>query len=54
MTNVPEVCLARKRKSAMTVSMVTNFAAGISDKPLTHEEVVDAMAKSSCACASSS
>ena len=27
--------------------MVTNFAAGISDKPLTHEEVVDAMAKSS-------
>ena len=27
--------------------MVTNFAAGISDKPLTHEEVVDAMAKNS-------
>lgn len=48
MTNVPEVCLAREAEICYaTVSMVTNFAAGISDKPLTHEEVVDAMAKSS-------
>jgi 5'-methylthioadenosine phosphorylase len=44
MTNVPEVCLAREAEICYsTISMVTNFAAGISAAPLTHAEVVDAM-----------
>lgn len=44
MTNVPEVVLAREAEMCYaTVSMVTNFAAGISHKPLTHSEVVDTM-----------
>ena len=48
MTNVPEVCLAREAEICYaTVSMVTNFAAGISPQPLTHEEVVESMAKNS-------
>ena len=45
MTNVPEVILAREAEMCYaTVSMVTNFAAGISTEPLTHAEVVETMA----------
>lgn len=48
MTNVPEVCLAREAEICYaTVSMVTNFAAGISQTPLTHAEVVEAMEENS-------
>ena len=48
MTNVPEVVLAREAEMCYaTVSMVTNFGAGISPAPLTHSEVVAAMQKSS-------
>lgn len=45
MTNVPEVVLAREAEMCYaTVSMVTNFAAGISPTPLTHSEVLETMA----------
>lgn len=45
MTNVPEVILAREAEMCYaTVSMVTNFAAGISPHPLTHSEVLETMA----------
>lgn len=45
MTNVPEVVLAREAEMCYaTISMVTNFAAGISDTPLTHTEVLETMA----------
>lgn len=45
MTNVPEVVLAREAEMCYaTVSMVTNFAAGISLTPLTHAEVLETMA----------
>ena len=44
MTGVPEAVLAREAEICYaTVSMVTNFAAGISSTPLTHAEVVDTM-----------
>jgi 5'-methylthioadenosine phosphorylase len=44
MTNVPEVVLAREAEMCYaTVSMVTNYAAGISPIPLTHGEVLDTM-----------
>ncbi len=44
MTNVPEVTLAREAGICYaTVALVTNFAAGISPEPLTHEEVVEVM-----------
>ncbi|NLK09078.1 MAG: S-methyl-5'-thioadenosine phosphorylase [Firmicutes bacterium] len=44
MTNVPEVVLAREAGICYAViAMVTNFAAGISPTPLTHEEVVSVM-----------
>ncbi|MDF2874551.1 MAG: S-methyl-5-thioinosine phosphorylase, partial [Sporomusa sp.] len=44
MTNVPEVVLAREAEMCYaTVSMVTNFAAGISPQPLTHHEVLETM-----------
>lgn len=44
MTNVPEVVLAREAEMCYaTVSMVTNYAAGISAQPLTHGEVLDTM-----------
>lgn len=44
MTNVPEVVLAREAEMCYaTVSMVTNFAAGISPQPLTHSEVLETM-----------
>lgn len=46
MTNVPEVVLARELGICYsTISMVTNFAAGISLKPLSHQEVLDVMAE---------
>ncbi len=48
MTNVPEVVLAREAGICYaTVSMVTNFAAGISPTNLTHEEVLEVMAANS-------
>ena len=44
MTGVPEAVLAREAEICyVSVSMVTNFAAGISPTPLTHAEVVDTM-----------
>lgn len=46
MTAVPEVVLARELGICYgNVSMVTNFAAGISPQPLTHQEVLDLMAE---------
>lgn len=48
MTNAPECPLAREAEIAYTtVSLVTNFAAGISPQNLTHSEVVEAMEKNS-------
>ena len=48
MTNVPEVCLAREAEMCYaTISMVTNYAAGISPVPLTHAEVVEKMVQNS-------
>ena len=44
MTNVPECQLAREAEMCYaTISMVTNFAAGISPTILTHKEVVECM-----------
>ncbi len=44
MTNIPEAVLAREAEMCyMTVSLVTNYAAGISPTPLTHSEVLDIM-----------
>lgn len=44
MTNVPESVLARELEMCYsTVSVVTNFAAGISEEKLTHEEVAEIM-----------
>lgn len=44
MTNVPECQLAREAEICYaTISMVTNFAAGISKTELTHKEVIDCM-----------
>lgn len=44
MTGVPEAVLAREAEMCyVTVSMVTNFAAGISEDCLTHQEVLDTM-----------
>lgn len=45
MTNVPEVVLAHEAELCYsTVSMVTNYAAGISSQSLTHSEVLETMA----------
>lgn len=45
MTNVPEVVLAREAEICYAaIALVTNWAAGISPTPLTHREVVEAMA----------
>lgn len=45
MTNVPEVVLAHEAEMCYsTVSMVTNYAAGISEQTLTHSEVLETMA----------
>ncbi len=44
MTNVPEVTLAREAGICYAnLSLVTNYAAGISAQPLTHEEVIEEM-----------
>ena len=44
MTSVPELVLAREAEMCyVTVSMVTNFGAGISPIELTHKEVFDTM-----------
>lgn len=44
MTNIPECPLAREAEICYaTISMVTNFAAGISLQPLTHKEVTECM-----------
>ena len=44
MTGVPEAVLAREAEMCyVTVSMVTNFGAGISTENLTHKEVLDTM-----------
>jgi 5'-methylthioadenosine phosphorylase len=46
MTSVPEVVLAREAEMCYaTICMVTNFAAGISPTPLTHQEVLEIMAE---------
>lgn len=46
MTNVPESVLAREKEICYsTVSVVTNYAAGISEDKLTHEEVAQIMDK---------
>lgn len=46
MTNVPEAVLAREAGLCYaTVAMPTNWAAGISATPLTHQEVVEVMAQ---------
>ena len=47
MTNLPESVLAREAEMCYTnCSIVTNMAAGISPTPLSHSEVVEAMAQS--------
>lgn len=44
MTNVPEVTLAREAGLCYaSLSLVTNYGAGISPQPLTHREVVEVM-----------
>lgn len=44
MTNVPEVTLAREAGLCYAnLSLVTNFAAGMSSRPLSHQEVVEMM-----------
>ncbi|WAH35145.1 S-methyl-5'-thioadenosine phosphorylase [Alicyclobacillus dauci] len=44
MTSIPEVTLAKEAELCYaTVCMVTNYAAGLSSHPLTHQEVVDTM-----------
>ena len=48
MTGVPEAVLAREAEMCyVTVSMVTNFGAGISKENLTHKEVLDTMGQNS-------
>lgn len=46
MTNIPEVVLAREAGLCYaTIALATNFAAGISQSPLSHEEVLEEMDK---------
>jgi 5'-methylthioadenosine phosphorylase len=46
MTNVPEVVLAREAGLCYAaIALVTNYAAGISETPLSHEEVVAATSR---------
>lgn len=48
MTTVPEVCLAKEAEICYaTVSMITNYAAGIADQPQTHAEVNERMEENS-------
>ncbi|MEW5784601.1 MAG: S-methyl-5'-thioadenosine phosphorylase [Bacillota bacterium] len=50
MTNVPEVTLAREAGLCYaTLALATNYAAGISENPLTHEEVLEEMARGKAA-----
>lgn len=45
MTSIPEVVLAKELEFCYaTVCMVTNYGAGISTNPLSHEEVIESMA----------
>ena len=47
MTSVPEVVLAREAGMCYaTLAMVTNYASGITGNPLSHTEVIKAMAES--------
>lgn len=47
MTSVPEVCLARELGICYAnISIVTNYAAGISPRMLTHSEVLEIMGES--------
>jgi 5'-methylthioadenosine phosphorylase len=47
MTNVPEVVLAREKGLCYSaIAVVTNYAAGISPNPLSHEEVLQEMRSS--------
>jgi len=47
MTSVPEVVLAREAGLCYaTLGLVTNYAAGISPHPLSHQEVVEVMGRS--------
>ncbi|MGZ4111876.1 MAG: S-methyl-5'-thioadenosine phosphorylase [Tumebacillaceae bacterium] len=44
MTSCPEVVLAKESEMCYaTVTMITNYCAGISKHPLTHQEVIDTM-----------
>ncbi len=44
MTNLPEVVLAREAGLCYaTIALPTNYAAGISDEPLSYEEVIETM-----------
>lgn len=46
MTSIPETVLAKEIGMCYAcVSMVTNFCAGMSGAPLTHQEVLDEMAR---------
>ena len=46
MTGVPEVILAREANLCYAgIGLVTNYAAGITGEPLTHQEVLDVMAE---------
>jgi len=48
MTNVPEAVLSRELGICYgAIAIITNFAAGISPKPLSHQEVVEMMASMS-------
>ncbi|HBI26752.1 MAG TPA: S-methyl-5'-thioadenosine phosphorylase, partial [Peptococcaceae bacterium] len=47
MTSVPECVLAREAGLCYaTLAVVTNYAAGISQQPLSHKEVVEVMGRS--------
>ncbi|MCD1293785.1 S-methyl-5'-thioadenosine phosphorylase [Methanocella sp. CWC-04] len=49
MTNVPECVLARELGMCYAaIAVVTNYAAGISKTPISHEEVLDEMRKVEC------
>ncbi|MCI0184269.1 MAG: S-methyl-5'-thioadenosine phosphorylase [Acidibacillus sp.] len=46
MTSIPETVLAKERGLCYsTVAMVTNYCSGMTGAPLTHQEVLDEMAK---------
>lgn len=46
MTNIPEAVLAREAGLCYaTIAMVTNMGAGMTNRPLSHDEVVEVMAR---------